>query len=445
MAQMTDVTNMDQAMKILFTDPIVENVVTDTELLSAFQVDNNVQYEKSTGGRYIETAQYFQLPAGVGFRASNEYIPVPNGPVIDNSRIFLKKAQGVVEMTGDVMGRVRGDLGAYVDWMERALPDLVTRLNNTIDRVLLGYGNGAKARVNQAVPTVSMPIDTAFGASIGGTALTNAILQFLEGERIVFSANANGNPLRNPGATQSSVVTGINYGTSTLTLDAIPAATADNDYIFDGDVAGVSAQASGVDREAMGLLGMVDDGTILATFQNLSRATYRLWNCTAVDAANAALFNATGLGALTEDVLMYADQQNMIQGGGKVDLIVTSYDGIRSYVRSLRAARNINDPRQWTGGTMGSSIMLGDREINLKAARKMPPELCFGLQRSTFKRWELEGYQWDDKTGAIWNRVTDASGRKDAFFAVGNWYFQTGCLAPAKNFRVHKINPAANR
>jgi hypothetical protein len=38
-------------------------------------------------GRYIELAHYFELPAGVGVRAEDEYIPRPTGPVIVNVRV----------------------------------------------------------------------------------------------------------------------------------------------------------------------------------------------------------------------------------------------------------------------------------------------------------------------------------------------------------------------
>src|SRR2546421_7946177 len=122
--------DINQALKIFFNEPVAEDIVYDSELLSLFEEDNNVKQDETTGGRYIETAQYFQLPAGVGARAENEYIPVPDGPVIQNSRVFLKKIQGVLEMTGDVMRRVKGDLGAYLNWAERAMPDLVKRVDH---------------------------------------------------------------------------------------------------------------------------------------------------------------------------------------------------------------------------------------------------------------------------------------------------------------------------
>lgn len=434
----TTTVDLDSALKIFFNEPVVENVVTDSELLSLFLEDNEVQYEQSTGGRYIETAQYFQLPSGVGARARGEYIPVPEGPVIKNSRIFLKKIQGTVEMEGDVMARVRGDMGAYLNWMDRALPDLVTNLDDVIDRMLLGYGAGVIARVNQAVPTTTMPIDTALGVALlsGTRPLSYAWLQFKEGDRIVFSANASGNPIRNAGASQSAKITGIDQTLSKLVIDAVPTGVADNDYIFAGDGAGVNTQtAAGDDREIMGLLGMVDDGSVLATFQNLARATYTLWNGISINANDGSL-DPEFTGSLNETVLTFADDETAIKGGGKPTVIIASRWGLRSYWKSLKGDRQINDPRAYAGGKGELKVWLGDRQVTLKAVRKMPKELCFGLMPNTFKRWEIDGFQWDDKTGAIWKQVTDGTGRKDAFYAYGNWYIQTGCLAPRKNFRI---------
>jgi hypothetical protein len=429
----TDIVDMDSAMKIYFTDPIVNNVVTDTELLSVFLEDNNVQIETTTGGRYIETAQYFQLPAGVGFRAHGEYIPVPDGPQIVNSRIYLKKVQAVSEMEGDVMERVRTNIGAYVDWMERALPDILIRLNDTIDRALLGYGNGALARIDPAWDAVGQPTTIPINRSFGVTGWTMATKNFLQGMRIVASADADSDPLRNAGAGQSAKVTDVNRADQEITVDAVPAAWADNDFLFPGDSAGHSGQtAAGDDREIMGLAGMVDDGSILPTFQNLLRSSYRLWQGLLID-GTAGDFAS---GVLSEDVFVYADDEVSETGAGRPNLIVTSRAGARSYWRDLRADRSLNDPRAYEGGKGPLTVQLSDRKIPIKVARKMPPELAYMLQTDTFRRWQVDNGKWDDKTGAIWNRVTDGTGRKDAFYAVYNWYLQTGNIAPAKNVRI---------
>lgn len=429
LAATTTTTDLNNAMKILFEDSIVNDVVTDTEFLDIIETDDQIQEEETTGGRFIETAQYFGLPAGVGARHDNEYIPVPGGPNIQNSRIFLKKVQGVVEMTGDTMRKVRTNEGAFLNWADRALPDLVERLRNELDRMSIGYGAGIKARVNDGSPDATLGIDSAFG--IAG--LSDGFLSFLEEESIVFSANATGDPLRNAGGTHSSKI--IDISDTTLTLDALPPGVADNDYIFLGDEAGFGGQgSSGSDREFTGVLGLVDDGSVLATFQNIIRANFRLWRSIVVNGA-VAPFN----GVLTEDLLTFADDETSIRGGGKVNAIITNRKANRGYWQDLRKDRTLADPRSFMGGKAGTSITLGDRELALKVSRKMPRELTFGIQTSTWKKWMLGTFEWDDITGSIWNRVTDSIGRKDAFYAVGNMYLQLGNLAPRKNFKIENL------
>lgn len=421
-----DTVDLNNAMKIIFEDSIVNNVVTDTELLDLFEEDNRIMREETTGGRYIETAQYFGLPAGVGARHENDYIPVPNGPSIENSRIYLKKIQGVVDMTGDVMKRVRSSEGAFLNWADRALPDLVTRLRHELDRMLLSYGAGIKARVNDGAPDATLGIDSAFGLA----GLTNQHLQFLEGESVVFSTNATGDPLRDTGT--SAEVEDINDAGTEITLDALPAGVVDDDYIFPGDDSGFSGQgSSGSDREPMGLLGMVDDGSVLATFQNIVRADWKLWRSIVEDA---------GAVGLNEELITEVDDRVFVEGGGRGDVFVTSRTQIREYWKDLKQDRTLNDPRSYTGGKGDEvGIFLGDRTVRLRVARKMPPELAFLLQTDTFKRWQLGTFEWDDTTGAIWRQVTDATGRKDAFYAYGNMYLQMGCLHPRKNAKIENL------
>lgn len=428
----TDVLNIEEAMKIYFTDPINENFVTDTELLDLIMEDNNVQVEQTTGGRYIETAQYFQLPAGVGFRAAGDYLPVPNAPKIRNSRVYLKKGIGSVQMTGDTMRRVKGDLGAYVNYMERALPDFLTRFNDNVDRQLLGYGNGCRARI-VAINGNVVTVDRAYGVD----GWDSAWLAFQEGESIVASVDADGDPLRNPGASQSAEILDIDPDTNEITFDLVPGAWAPNDFLFGGDQSGTSSQNAGDDREIMGLAGMIDDGGILQEFQGLQRPDYRLWQSHVLDGQSG---NFTG--DLDEQVMVAADNKCFIRGKGKPTHVVTSREQADRYWFSLKQDRMFIDPKSYEGGRGALFVRLGDRVIPIRVARKMPQQLCYMLQMDTFRRWQLDGGKWDDTTGAIWNRVTDGVGRKDDFYAVYIWYVQTGNIAPAKNIRIDNLTSA---
>jgi len=430
--------NVNEAMKIIFQEPLTNSIVKDSDLMDLFEQDSNVQVHETTGGRYIEMAHYFQLPAGVGARKlEGDYIPIPDGPVIRNSQIWLKKIEGVVQMTGDTMRRVRQGEGAFLTWARRALPDLKERVDHELDRSLLGFGAGIKARVNDANPDdgdKTIGIDANFG--IAG--LGDAWLSFMEGERIIFAADAAAATIRDASGPSGASyrIDDVNPDALTLELDVEPTANvADSDYIFPGDAAGHSGQATGVDREIMGLFGMVDDGNILAAFQGLTRADYRPWRSQIIDGAIAP-YN----GQLTEDLLTDADDQTFIRAKGEVNVIVMARSGAKNYWQNLKTDKRLVDPRNFLGGKGALEMIFGtDRSVMLKTIRKMPSSIVFGLQTDTLKMWRNTGWEWDDLTGAIWNRVTDATGRKDDFYAVGHLVMQTGCIAPHKNFKITGI------
>lgn len=417
---------MDAAMKIIFEDTLVNNVVTDSELLNEFEDGGGIRTDTTTGGRYIETAQLFNLPAGVGFRAEGGYIPIPSGPVIKNSRIYLKKVMATVEMTAETLKRVRSDEGAYLDWGERVFPSLLERLKNKFDSTLLGYGSGIIGRVNAASPATNLVVDSPFGISDLGD-VNDALLQFLAGETLRAGPNADGSSLR----TGTMTVEDVDFKNGYLVVDALATSLADNDYLFGGDAAGNDAG-----NPFMGFFGHIDDGDILATYQNIARGDHSAWRSLVVD-AQASPFE-TGQ-TLTEDVVTYADDTAFTRGGAVIDLFVTSRKGVRQLWKDLRGDRSLIDPRNFTGGKGKVYIILGDRQVQVKVARKLPSDVAFGMTKSTFKKYILHNFEWDDTTGSIWNRVTDSTGRKDAFYATGSAYCEFGGSDPQKNFRIENL------
>jgi hypothetical protein len=348
---------------------------------------------------------------------------------------------GVVEMSGDVMEKVVGDEGSFINYMERALPDTKERVITEVDRMYIGYGAGIKARVKPRLGC-RRPLATALtiDRALGVTGYEDAWLQFQEGETIVFSSTPAGAVIKNAGSTQAALVENIDETISarwrsSLTMDAaLIAAIADNDYIFSGDQAGVSSQNGGVDREIAGLLAAVDDGGILATYNNVVRAGNRQFNARVID-ASVAPYN----GQLTEDLLIIADAITSVSAGSKIDALVMSPHAPIGYWKNLKTYRVLNDPRNYTGGKGSLAIALGDRTIPFRTARKLPPQIAFGLNTSTFRRFTLGTWEWVSRGGSTWNLVTDAIGRKDAYFAFGKLYEQLACIMPRRNFRIEGL------
>jgi hypothetical protein len=434
----TGTDNLQEAMKVYFQESVVNNVVTDSELLDIFEQDTNVQEERTGGGRYIETAQMFGYNAGYGHRSERDYIPVPDGPIIKNGRIYLKKALGSVEMTADTFEKVKKGKEAFVTWAEQAMPRLVERMVNEKDRIMLGFGAAVKARAAGLADAtdpdrVRLELKDAYG--IAG--YDEPWLAFLEGERLVFGPNIDGTQLRG-GAERSARLLDIDDFENTLILDRDPGIAAD-DYIFPGDNSGTSAMDNGVPREFMGLHGHVDDGGIIAEYLGIARADHRMWRGLVIDAQGE---KTPGPGHLSEELLTYANQQVAVRGGGQVDTIVVPVSGAFQFWVDLKTDRALNDPSSFTGGHGKLNMLLGSRSAEVRSARKLPPQAAFLLQRGTFKRFTLGKFEWDDRTGSIWKQVVDSQGRLDAFWAYGREYEELACQQPRRNVRIDNISPS---
>jgi hypothetical protein len=440
----TAVDNTQEILKVIFDEPLVTNVVTDSELMGCFETDTNVMEEQTTGGRYIESAQYFALSGGAGAITERGAFPQADPPIFKNSRVYLKKLGGSVEMTGDEMRKVKGDVGSYINYMERALPDLVTRLVNGIDRMYIGYGYGTKAQVS-AVGAYNAPAAGQFNITLNNTlgisGWQDPWLQFLEQERNVFTSSLVAPiALRNAGVDQSALLANIDPDMNILTVSgtaALQAAIQVGDYIADGDKGrdAFPVGSPAVTKEISGLLAAIDDGNLVANYMNIDRTNNRLWQSQMID-AQAAPFDGT----LTEVLLNYADRKSRKRGGGHADLIVTSDSGYDSYWQSLKGDRMFIDPKTYVGGRdKGLSVILGDRTITLKIARKLPPQVTFGIQSDTFKRFSLNSWEWIDVTGSIWRGMSDSAGYYDMYAAFGCMYEELFCRAPAKNWRINNL------
>lgn len=439
----TNTAEIDEALKVISQDPLIQNLVTDSELVDIFDTaSETIQYDQTTGGRYIERAGMFALPGAVGARDEQDYIPNPENPEFLNSRMYLRKILGSIQMTGDVMRRVRTDIGAYLDYAQESLGFLSQRLKNSVDRQYIGWGSGILARA-AGTPVGAGPYTLELTDDFGVSGYDDPWLNFIKKDSLVFSSNSTGTGLRNAGLTQSALVTNVASATNilTLTMDAaLAAAIQIGDYIAMGDRSGTSFPTGGtVDKEIAGLLAAVDDGGIVPVYNNITRAGNQDWQSTIIDGSDP-----TWGGNFTEDLAIYADDQCSVVGGGKVNVLVMSRSAQRAYRNAVMADQMTLDKRAYVGSKSyapGKSvdIWMGDRMVAQRVSRKVPPQVAFGLETDSFRRITLNQWQWDDTSGAIWKQVGDSVGNKDAFWAYGHLYEQLYCYAPAHNFRVDNL------
>jgi hypothetical protein len=430
----TDFNGLNSMLKERYTKAFENNVEKDEEVADLITKAEGFEVVEGEDGKKINIGHIFSSGGGVMSMLEDDYLPNPTNPTTQQSSITIKQHVAMVQLSGRALRRVKKGPAAFVTWATEALPRKAQRLAFHKDRQRLGTGTGIIARYNDASVTGTADgLDSMFG--ISGLD-DRATMLLLRDDNIRVGPNADGTSLR----TGTALVGAVTYATKSINTTvggsaAAPTSAADNDYIFLGDA---NVNGSGA-REMMGLEGIIDDGTNLTAFQGLTRATYPELNAQIVDASTGGWD-----GTLSEEILDYADSLCFERGNmGRPKNILVNRSGQRSFWKNLKNDRVINDPAgTYKGGKIRLKMMLGDRIVDVSAGRKVPASRCYGIDGTGIQRYKIGNGRWDDTTGSIWDRYSDSTGKKDAFFAVYVEEEEMGAGNPAGSFKITNLTEA---
>lgn len=419
MGATAETTDYTELLKIVFDDTYVLETVYDTELLDFMPEGEVIQ---GSEGRYFETSQLYQSPGSWGSRSEGGYIPEPNAGAAENGRVELKKVVGSLEETAEVLKKLKRDKAAFLTWADEQFPLFKEGLVDELDRQLVGDGSGVRARVNDATPATTLVVDS----TIGIADWDHTLMQFRRGMFLRAAADAAGATLRSDVMT----VEQIDWDNNAIVVDQLATALADNDYLAEGDAADNS-----FGKDMMGLAGLVDDGDIVSTLQNIDRTTH-LWFQSYVRDLNGA--------DITEFSMIQTDRQARHRGGGNVDMIVMSEEAFDAIWEEIKDDRVVNDPRSFRVGRKGIVMYFGGtRTVTYRTARKMPGRLVYGIQSDQFRKFILHEFIWDDTTGSLWRQVVDSTGRKDAFYTYGTMHGEIAIKSPQRCWRMENFRSPA--
>lgn len=427
----TDFSGLNDALKNVYTGPFNNTIEGESEVNDAFMDAGDFETIDGPDGKQINIGHYMSAGGGVSFSNEDDYLPDAKAPLWKQGNLTIKEMRIRADISGRTMSRAKEGPAAFATWADMVLPEKAKRGAFHLDRALLGTGTGIIGRISGTPDGTGDSIQSAFGIS----GLGSALKLFLVGDSFRYSPNADGSSPR----TGVVDVASISYSADTFDTTvggstATATSAADTDYVFLGST---NVNSSGT-REIMGLEGIVDDGTNVSTFQGLTRSSYPAY-------LNAQIINSTTSygGTLSEDLVDYADTLSYERAGGKCDILLTSRNGGRSFWKSLKGDRIINDPQGvYAGGKRKLQMILGDRALEVKMARKVPDSRAFLLERATLKRFQIGAGRWDDTTGSIWRQVSDSTGTKHAFFAYWVKEVNYGCVFPARNVKITNLATA---
>lgn len=442
---MLNMDNFANMLKINYEDPFFNQIVRHSELIDLFSLISAIKQGEQ--GRYIERANLFGVSESTGFRSENGNLPIPGGQVWIPSRIYLKKQLHAEQITRNAMANASKGKASFADWADVTLKQAAETVKSEADRALFGYGSGAICRIDGAPSGSSIPIDAPYGLPSNEKGYLPGIRR---GKRLIAAANVDGTGVRNQG--KSVQVLSVNrtanaFGGQLTIAGGVPADWVDNDFLFTGDDLGNNAPDGGVEVEPQGIMGMVDDGTILPTYLNINRTDYPEWQCQTLDA------NAAYGGTASELMFMRALTDTMENGDGNITHFITTFACFRNAYRDLvRADTNRPAHVQRTstpgGGQVGGGNKLrfqapvGNNLVEFRPLPKAMPGYAFGLDASTLKRYHLKkgAWEWVDWTGSMFHQVAVGQAAKDAVWFYGRNEFEFACESPQKNIRITGIS-----
>lgn len=386
-----------------------EQINNETRSLSHFKQKS--ESDKWEGEVYVETL-HSGRNQGVKATAERGLLPDADRQKYLELRVPDRYVYGSVELTAQVMKEAKTNRASFVNAMEAEMSGMVKDIATQLERMIWMYGNGQLCLVNGAgADTTTLNVDTPGGVSgsVNGA-------RFLKPNMVLGIHASGAAPSNTPNAVRT-VVSLAADGTSVILNSAVSAVQAvDNGWVTLGVSRGGTLEGS-VNLEPMGLTGLVDDGTFVATLFGLSRTTNPIFK--------AKRF--TSVAAIGEDILARADDAADELTGSMPDWLTGHHSAHREYLRLVVTDRrytgeHLMNPDAGTG--KGKKKELSYQGRTIEKARFAPYGMLFGIDGQHLKRYVNTEGEWADEDGAVLARVSG----QDVFQAYYRKFGNNGIL-----------------
>lgn len=424
-----DLAAINPLLKEEYEDYVSELVHTETTALDLFAEGDT---ESADGRRVILPAHLRRDHAGVMFVGEGRQLPTPAQEQAEFFTIPFRKSAARFQITKEAVDQAQTSRGSFVRTLSYVMDHLVENLTDIRNKAMCHYGSDILAQVSGAAGASAVTLTT---KAPGGVALpsgvTNATRFLQVGQNI--GVIRSGAMVASTPLVVASIAPAGNF--ANFTVAANSATTADSDLLVR---AGSSTVTDPLDtswlQAPMGLLGMVDDGTYVQNYFNISRTTW--------DVAKSFVFAATG--ALSSDILQQGVDVAYARGRGKIEKFLCE-QAVRRQILALRegdvryvGSGNVNPDAGSIMGHNGKTLTWSD--IPILVDYNFPYGLLIGLDTSTLVRYVVVPGKFEDWGGSVLLPSTSSHQATGLFYIYDNFF----CDAPNKNIRWDGIDVTVN-
>jgi hypothetical protein len=396
----------------------------ETPVLDLFEREDNAVWE---GREHVE-AVHVNRNRGVYASAEGGARPTAGNQQVENLRIPIRYIHGSISITTQLIKASKSNKGSFARGMQLEMDRLLDDLRMQRLYYIWHDGRGVRA-LAQGTPGTDtvMELDAP-----GGVAGADHGTRYLNvGDQIVAINPATG-ALRAGGTRRITAVNAA--GTACTVSAAIDTAWADNDFIVHAYGADASVTIGNTEWQhpPMGFLGMIDNGTFVNTYFNLSRTAFPILQSVDINS----------VGGLSADILQRAADVTLQVGSAKIAYHLTHPDTRRAYLTIMENDRRYMGPalRNPDAGTVafkgGYNSGLAFGEVPIMVDPHCPFGMWFGFDNRSATRFVMSDGEWADEDGAVLRAATAV----DTWDATYRIYDNFALLRPNQSFRLRAIS-----
>ena len=391
-------TTMDAALKTLYLPRMVSVINKATVLRDRIKTNMDMT---NVSGKGASVPVNIRPSEAIGARGDGEALPTPQNQRYVECSVAYAYNYATFRVTHPTMVASLTNEVAWIKAVTSEMQGLERDLGRDLDRQDHGYGYGVLGTINGAgSSTTTMTMDDGHNVKV------NMVID-------VYTAVSGGSQ-----EVDSISVSAVSGNTVTL---ASAQTFSDGSYVFREDSRG---------NEAMGLIGLVDDGTYLTTLQGISRTTYPEWKSTVLDNSGTAR-------AITETLLDDAIFTAQETGEGNISLGLTGRIQFRKIGELLTADRRFAFSTTLQGGfkaiEWGDVPIVNDPRSPVDANGN---DMLFFIDESVISRYQLGPMNWDDEDGNILHRNEGYATYDATLYEYGN----LGTTDPANHAVIRDLS-----
>lgn len=398
------ITTVDPLLKDFYVDKIVEEIKQQMPLSDYFKKRDDMP----TDGRQVFYPVHVARNVGVGAIGAGANLPTAGYQAWQDFKVPYKYNYARIQIDAQSMKATKTSRGAFEKIFDAEILGAARDCGRNRNRQLFGYGVGTIAVITTGAASATQTVKNGQGQT-DANGQYNPARFFAAGQLL---AGISGGATVNWVGTVSSVNAALTQIVFTGSVT-----TTTGDEIVSVSLSSSTALAdTGYNNEIMGLLGMVDDGTYVGTYNTLSRTTYPILNSYRL---------ALGQGGITPILIQKAFDGVYQRSDGKITDMFMHPVTLREHLANLQSFKRYVDEfaMRPDAGYKGAAHE-GEIEFNeapMHIDRDCPYGVIFGLDESNLFRYVNEEGKWADDDGTILLRVSGVDSYEARFRVFDNF------------------------